>query len=445
MSSRRPPTRREFLASAGVTLALPLFESLLPRTARAAPPSPQRYLAWFLPCGVNMATWRPATVGPDWAPTPSLRPLGPIRDKTLVLSGLANHVADSGVAGQHAAATASLLTAARCKQTEGPDIENGISVDQVIAQARGGATRFPSLQLGLDEGQAAGGTGMGYSPVYFQNVSWASSRQWLPKMMSPFQVWARLFAGYDAGRSAAEAKRRIAYKSSILDGLRAESAALRARLGQTDRRKLEDYEGGLRDLEKRIADSAVPPMCDAGQQPVVSGDPQVLMRQHIDLMVLAFQCDMTRVITFMLGQGASNRPYGFLGVNGAHHQLSHHGGVPETLAQLTLIDTWEVQLFADLCARLDAIVEPDGRTLLDHSAVLLASEVSDGDRHNHDDLPVLLAGTAGGAIRTTGQHLAYPADTPLANLHLSLLAAFGLPAKQFGVDGTKPLPEIAGA
>lgn len=440
----RGASRRTFLRAAGATLALPFLESLAPRWARAGGVPPKRFLAYYVPCGINMAKWRPAEAGAAYTLSPTLAPLAPLRSKVAVLSNLANRPAKPDGPGDHASGTAAFLTATHPFKTDGANIMNGVSVDQVIAGALGQKTAFPSIQLGTEGGSSVGACDSGYSCAYARNISWAGPAQPLPKLINPQVVFDRLFGGSDPRETAAQARRRLAYKTSILDALADQTARLRLRLGRTDQRKLDEYTGGVRALEKRLQDAAAAPMCDPGARPKdgAASDWQAETAAMTDLMVICFQCDLTRVITFMLGNAGSNQAYPFIGVPGAHHELSHHMGDPAKLAQVALIDAWEVKQLAALLARLDAIVESDGKSVLDHSLVFFSGEISDGNSHNHDNMPVLVAGSASGRFKAAGQHVVFPGEAAFADLFLSFLTALDIPQKSFGMNSTGPLAAL---
>lgn len=436
------PSRRALLKAAGVALALPFFESLLPRSTRAGPiVPPKRFLAFYVPNGMIMPAWTPQTEGADYALTPILAGLEPVKSKVLVLSGLGNKPAlPDGDAGDHAAGTAAMLTAVHPVGKDGPGIRNGVSLDQVAADAIGSSTPLPSLQVGIDGGSSVGTCDFGYSCAYSRNISWASPTQPLPKLVSPQLVFDRLFSGYDPGATQAEIAKRRAYRTSVLDHSLDEVNRLRGRLGATDQRKLDEYADGVRAVEKRLTQSTTL-SCDPGARPGVPASFPEQVTMMNDLMVLAMQCDVTRLITFMLGNAVSNRAYPFIGVPDAHHELSHHNGDPAKIAMVQAIDTWEIEQFAYLLQRMDAVDEGNGTTLLDNSAVFLSSDVGDGSIHTHTNLPVLLAGSAGGAFKS-GRHVVYQ-DQPIANLFASILTAIGVPTTKYGDDGTGPLDGLS--
>lgn len=438
----RPLSRRAFLGGAGAAVALPFLDAMRPGLAwgqgrpRGETP-PKRFLAWYVPNGIHMAAWTPVGEGREWALSPILEPLAPVREHVLVLSGLANLPSRPDGPGDHAAGTAGFLTARHVHKTEGADIRNGVSVDQVLAEQIGGDTRFPSLVLGLEGGGNVGGCDSGYSCAYSRNISWAGPRTPVAKEINPRAVFDRLFQGVDPAATRAQIEKRRRYRRSILDFVLDDARRLHGKLGRSDQAKLDEYLTGIRALERQLEAVEDGPRCEPGARPDDGGNLAARVRQMNDLMALAFQCDLTRVATFMLGNGGSNRPYPFLGVNDGHHQISHHQGNPRNLEQLQAIDTWEVEQLAYLLQRLRSIDEGDG-TLLDHCLVFFSSEIEDGDAHRHTNLPVLLAGKAGGAV-TPARHVVYRDRPPIANLFVSIIRALGGRAETFGDDGTGPL------
>lgn len=430
--------RRLFLRSAAATLALPTLTSALPRSAWAGTPAPPvRLLFWYVPNGMVMDRFRPGSEGFDFALNTITAPLIGVRDDVTVISGLANASASVPVAGDHARGTGSFLTCRTVTQTAGADIQNGVSCDQVYAQHLAGTTAFPSLELGTEGGAAVGDCDSGYSCAYVRNISWAGPATPLPKITDPRLAFARLFAGYDPTVTAAELDRRKQLRLSVIDYVLEDANALHGRLGNRDQLKLDEYLTAVRQLETRI-ELLGDQECIPGDPPDSALDVQGRVQAMNDLMVLALQCDLTRVASFMLGNGGSNRSYDFLGVTGAHHEISHHGNSPDNLADLETIDTWEVAQFVDLVEKLGAVEESDGSRLLDNTLAYFSSEISDGDAHNHTDLPVIVAGGGGGAV-LPGRHIALPAGTPMANLFLTMLQAAGVPESSFGQDSTGPL------
>jgi hypothetical protein len=310
-----------------------------------------------------------------------------------------------------------------------------VSLDQVIAQEIGGATTLPSVQLGAEGGGSSGNCDSGYSCAYARNVSWAGPATPLAKETNPQNAFDRLFQGADAQLSAEERERRRLLRLSILDAVREDARLLRLDLGPTDRRKLDEYLTGVRELEQRIA--ATTGSACVATEPEPASDHRERVRAMVDVMVLAFRCDVTRVITFMQANAGSNQTYPWLGVNDGHHQVSHHQNDPANHAALQAIDTWEVEQFASLLQQLAAIQEPGG-SLLDSALVFFSSEIEDGDAHRHTNMPVLLAGRGGGAV-SPGRHLRWSSERRVADLFLTILSAFGIARPSFGLDGTAPL------
>lgn len=444
-------SRRVVLGGAGALIALPFLESLAPRVARRASagpgdPPPLRALFYYLPNGIHMQSWTPATEGPNYEITPILSPLVDpgamvdLKNDVLLLTGLANLPAKPEGPGDHAGGTSAFLTATHVLKSE-TEFVNDISIDQLIANAVGDATPHRSLQLGTASGGTMGNCDSGYSCAYTSNISWADAKTPLPKLADPQVIFDVLFSGFDPQASAEELARRRANRLSVIDYANEQVEALELKLGKTDRDKVDQYLTGLRDLEKRVTAETTDPVCElpanfSGAFPDFSTQVDLMT----ELMVLALSCDMTRVISFMLENAGSYRDYGFIGAPGAHHEISHHQNLPENFAKLEIIDRWEMVQFAKLIQRLKTTPDGDG-TLLDNTVVYLSSEISDGNAHNHDNLPVLLAGRAGGAI-TPGRHVKYADAPPLANLFVSLAGMFGVDAGTFGDDGSGPLPGL---
>nr|AYM54100.1 TAT pathway signal sequence domain-containing protein [Byssovorax cruenta] len=447
-------SRRAFLGGAAVVLGLPALESLMPRQAFAEPKElRRRIIAFYVPNGVHMPAWTLAGQGTEFALSPILAPIERMRKKILVLSGLDNLPARPEGPGDHAAGTAGFLTCRHVVKTEGAGIKNGISMDQVAAQHLGQFTRIPSLQLGTSGGSSAGDCDSGYSCAYARNISWASETQPLPKAVNPQVVWDILFGGFDPKASAEEQARRLAYGTSVIDYALDESSSLMTRLGTTDKRKLDEYLTGVRELEKKIQKSASGPMCTPMERPPSNLPYPEHVKLMLDLTAMAIQCDSTRVVSFMLGNALSGQTYPFLELgdgqplSGGHHEISHHQGLKVNFDKLTVIDRWEVEQFVYLLEKLDAIDEGDGVTALDTSAVFFSSELEDGNAHSHTNLPVLIGGSLGGKL-TTGRHVAYKDgsktgnSTPIANLFISMLQGVGVDINTFGDDGTGPLPDL---
>ncbi len=419
----RSLSRRTVLRGAGATLALPWLDAMTPRLA--SPASPVRMAFVFVPNGVLPSAWTPADEGADWAPTPTLEPIIPFKDRTLVLSGLFNRNSLSGEG--HYVKTTALLTGAPVFQTGGRDLRCGISVDQLAARELGGRTALPSLELGLEPVRHQ--VDMGFSTVYGATVSWRSATQPASKEIRPRLAFDRLFRRARMG----------ADERSVLDLVLEDGKRLRNRLGAGDRSRLDEHLDGIRALERRV--DAFTAEGQARRDAVLAGvepPPERVdggFTEHVDLMfdviALAFRADATRIVTLMLGNAVSGRDFSFLeGVSGGHHHFSHHEDKDEKKTPYQLINRWHVQKFAELCARLDAVPEGDG-TLLDQSMLFYGSGLRDGNRHDPHDLPILVTGRGGGRLRT-GAHVRYPRDTKLCGLYLAMLEAFGCGQQRFG-------------
>ncbi|MBA2660773.1 MAG: DUF1552 domain-containing protein [Bradymonadaceae bacterium] len=437
-------SRRTFLGGAGALVALPMLEAMLPSMGYANPLNrPRRLLYYYVPCGIHMQAWTPTAAGSGaaWALSETLQPLAGLKSDLNVITNLANRPGTPDGPGDHAAGTGSFLTCSKLFKTEGANIKNGISVDQVAANAIGSQTRFASLELGLDGGGATGNCDSGYSCAYARNISWADEQTPLPKTVEPRLLIDRLFAGADPRANQEQAARRRAYRKSVLDYVTEDANKLNAYLGYTDSIKMEQYLHGIRELELSIENLENAPVCDQPDALGTIPDQRIKSGIMNDLMVLAMKCDATRIITFMLGNAGSNRSHNFIGISEGHHQLSHHESLQANYDKLKVIDRWEVSEFADLLTKMKAEREPDGSSLLDNSLVFFSSEISDGNRHNHNNLPVLLAGKAGGVVETD-RHIQFAQETAIADLYISMLRGVNVNANSFGDNGTRTLPEI---
>jgi len=442
-------SRRTALKGMGVAIGLPFLESMMPSPALAAPSQarslPRRMAFVYVPNGVNMDNFTPTVPGTDYTFPRSLEPLAPFKNELLVLSGLTCDKArpNGDGPGDHARAMAAFLTGRQARKTSGADIRAGVSVDQLAAQRVGTATRFPSLELGIEGGRQAGNCDSGYSCAYSSNLSWRSEGTPNPKEINPRLVFDRLFAGTVRGQNDPARAMREQFNQSILDFVREDANRLRSRLGAADLRRLDEYLTSIREIERRI--HQVVPVLDSArtggvQRPTgIPGD----LRQHIrlmtDLLVLAFQTDMTRVATFVYANEGSNRNYRIINVSEGHHDLSHHGNDRAKLDKIGQINRFHIEQFAYLLDRLKNIREGEG-TLLDNCMIMYGSGNGDGNRHNHDELPILLAGKAGGSLRS-GRHVRYARNTPLCNLFLEMLDRMGVRQERFG-DSTGRLAQL---
>jgi hypothetical protein len=434
MITKRHLPRRTFLRGLGAAIALPMLDAMQPALARAAASKPPRRLAFtYVPNGVTLADWTPAEAGRSFAFTRILKPLEPYRDDLLVVSGLAqrNGRALGDGPGDHARAAASYLTGVHPRKTAGADIKNGVSVDQIIAQHLAGETRFSSLELGCDDSRTVGNCDSGYSCAYTNSISWRGETTPMPPETNPRLVFERLF-GADAGLDPATRARRLRSRRSILDLVHDRTRSLVGELGAGDRRKLDEYLHSIRDVERQIelAERDARDFDPGIEKP--SGIPidyEQYVKLMFDMQLLAFQADLTRVSTMMMGREGSLRTYPEIGVPDPHHPLTHHGGKTDWIAKVTKINEFHMALFAAFVAKMKTIPDGDG-TLLDHSIVVYGSGLADGDRHTHEDLPVAIIGR--GAGFPTGRHIVYEKETPMTNLFLTLADRMGVRAESSG-------------
>ncbi len=437
----QPVSRRRFLRGCGTALALPWMGSLIPGRVSAdeASKPPIRSAFIYFPNGVWEKLWVPEQTGRDYTLSPSLEPLADIRDDVLVVSGLDKKHSHGG--DGHYAKTANFLTGLHVAKTTGKDISSGgISIDQLIAQQTRAFTPLPSLELGTEPVITGIDSNVGYTRLYGSHISWESPTRPVAKEINPRLVYERLF-GKSVSGDAAKAE---SYRN-LLDFVLEDAKRLRPRLGRDDQFKMDEYLDSVRAVEKRIefAMRKDPrpwqPAIDEEQVRAAMPGVPADFREHIgvmlDLMVLAFQTDSTRVCSLMFANDVSGRNFSFVdGVSGSHHELSHHENKQEKIEQYQRINRWHVEQFATMLRKLKSIPEGTG-TLLDNCMVLFGSSMSDGNRHDPDNLPILLGGRAGGTI-DSGQHL--QADVPLCNLYLSMLDRMGIEAESFG-DSTARL------
>jgi hypothetical protein len=446
MSKARRISRRTVLRGLGTAITLPLLDAMAPAIGLAAEAKktiPTRMAFVYLPNGMHMPDWTPSAVGGDFELPYILEPLKPVKDHLLVLSGLAqDHGRANGDGpGDHARALSSFLTGQQARKTHGADIKVGVSVDQVAARKVGQRTKFPSLELGCDRGSQAGNCDSGYSCSYSTNISWRTESTPQAKEIDPKLAFERLFS-LGAGGAAARSK-RDRYQKSILDFVLEDVRQLQPKLGAKDRLKLDEYLSSVRELEVRISSAGRNQAAPAAQYPVPTGIPADYaehIRLMYDLVALAFQGDITRVSTFVVANEGSNRAYPFINVPDGHHDLSHHGGNPEKQAKIREINRFHVTQFLYFLEKLQGIAEGE-RTLLDNSMIVYGSGIGDGNAHNHDNLPILLAGRGGGTI-ASGRHVRYEKETPLNNLFLSMLDRMDSSVESLG-DSTGRLESLS--
>jgi hypothetical protein len=432
-------SRRTALKGVGALVALPFLEAMLPRavglgTTASVSKSPLRMAFLYVPNGMNMREWTPGEEGELGELPYTLEPLKPFQHDFMVLSGLTLDKArpNGDGPGDHARAMSVFLTGRQPRKTHGADIKVGVSVDQYAAEQVGKATRFASLEVGCEGGKNAGNCDSGYSCAYSSNLAWRTESTPVSKEIDPRLVFERLFA-VPGARGDEEQSRRERNNKSILDFVAEDANSLKAKLGAADNRKLDEYLTGVREIERRIQKAQ--PVVEVGQSKMArpTGIPQDY-KEHLrlmdDILALAFQADLTRIATFVFANDGSNRSYRPIDVPEGHHDLSHHGGDKTKLEKIRTINRFHVEQLAYFLERLKSVPEGDG-TLLDNSMIVYGGGIGDGNRHNHDNLPILLAGKGGGTLKP-GRHVRYPKETPLMNLYLSMLDRMGAPAESFG-------------
>lgn len=435
--------RRTFLRGMGVTLALPLLDAMTPALSASAKPVVRLGFV-YVPNGIIMEKWTPATEGADFQFASTMKSLEPFRERLLVFSGLAQvqgRALGDG-AGDHARAGATFLTGVHPKKSE-VTIQAGISADQIAARELSKHTQFASLELGIESNQLAGGCDSGYSCAYTNTVSWRSATTPLPVENNPRAIFERLF-GDGESTDAASRLAMINKQRSLLDYVTGSLNRLGSTLGASDRTKLNEYTDSIRDIERRIqkaeqqnASVKLPVM----ERPTAVPDEfEDHVKMVMDLQVLAYQTDMTRVITLMMAREGSNRPYRNLGISDGHHNLTHHQNDPEKITKIIKINEVQVKLYGYLLERLKATPDGEGN-LLDNSLILYGSSISDGNLHTHHDLPIVLAGGGGGQVKGN-RHLRFPKETPINNLLLSMVNKAGVPVEKFG-DSTGTMDCLA--
>jgi hypothetical protein len=437
-------SRRTLLRGFGAALALPMLDSMTPalKAARTAAAPAVRLAFVYVPNGIIPGAWLPAKEGADFEFTRTMKPLEPFRERLLVMSNLAqaNGRALGDGAGDHARAGATWLTGAHPKKTEGAGIHAGVSADQVAARELGKNTQLASLEVGLDSPSLAGNCDSGYSCAYTNTISWRGPTTPLPMEMNPRALFERLFGDGDSTDPAARMA-ALKEQSSILDYITGDLDRLETNIGSRDRGKLTEYLDSIRDIERRIQkaeeQNASMKMPVVERPAGVPADFEEHAKLMMDLQVIAFQADLTRVITFMIGREGSNRPYRQIGISDGHHSLTHHQNDPEKIEKVTQIDGYHVKLFAYYLDKLQSTRDGEGN-LLDHSLVLYGSSICDGNRHTHDQLPLVMVGSAAGQVKG-GRHIRFPEETPMNNLLLTILDKAKVPLPDKLGDSTGEL------
>jgi uncharacterized protein DUF1552 len=452
--NKTPLSRRAFLRGLGVCLALPSLESILPvsRALAAATPAlattpgglPLRMGFIAFANGSNYQRWLPKGTGRDYEMNETFAPMKELKDRFQIITSLAHETANNygDGPGDHARAGASYLTACHAWKTLGSRLQLGVSVDQIAARQVGHLTRIDSLQLGVEGERLYGSCDTGYPCAYQYNISWASESVPLSPEANPRAVFEQLFGVGTGKEREASLRQRLERRKSVLDFVMEDVNTLNRGLGRNDRQKVDDYLEGIRQIEKEIEKAERFKLAEPkGDLP--AGIPPN-HEQHVDLMydlmALAYQTDSTRVISYCVAPEGSNRPFPDLGILEGHHFLTHHKGNEEKILKVAKIERWYMERFARFVRTLDSMKEADGSSVLDNSMIVYGGGIGDGNRHNHDELPVVLAGKGGGTV-TPGRHVKLSKSTPMANLFLSMLDRMGVKADRFG-DSTGRLEEV---
>jgi Protein of unknown function (DUF1552) len=420
----KPLDRRTLLRGTGIALSLPLLEAMAPmnKTAFAASATPARMMAYYTPNGMSMRDWTPTTFGKNYELSNTLKPLASVKDKILVLKGLDGRgPMDSQGGGAHPAGTGAFFTGVQVQKFAGT---GAISVDQIAAKALGRNTRLDSLVTGIEN---TAGTEAGYHPMFCHNISFVDPITPKPKITDPMTVFNTIVSSLSGGAIDPDASRRMAAKKSVLDYVANDAQKLANKLGQQDKNRVDEYLSNVRAIEANLEGMNL----DATACPHENIVTNYAVRQEkikvmADLQALAFECDVTRIQTFMLADSGTNFTYSFLGISDGHHNLSNSFNH----AQIRIIDHWEIQMFAYLLEQLNLKKDPSGKSLLDSCAIYFGNEISDGASHNCNNLPVLLAGSCNGYF-ATGQHIDVT-NVKYTNVLLSMLDAFGVKMDALG-------------
>lgn len=442
--TKKSLSRRTMLRGMGTAVALPLLDAMIPAFAPAAATTPvKRFGVVYHPNGVIYDKWLPIGVGSNFELSPTLKPLEPFKDKVIVVTGLfsdqAEALGDGG--GDHSRACGSYLTGVHVKKSD-TSLENAVSMDQIAAKAFERETQLSSLQMTSDENSLLGSCDLGYSCAYSSTLSWLTPTLPLMAENNPRVLFERMFGASDSTDPRVRAS-RLAQDRSLLDSVNERVGQLQRKLGAADNRKMNDYLTALRDVERRIQKASEQSSKELPELAQPAGIPDSFpdhVRLLYDLQLLAYQSDLTRVITLLYGREQTGRPYPHIGVPDPHHPVTHHQGDPVKMEKCAKIQKHHVELFAEFVEKLRKTPDGDG-SLLDHSILLFGSGISNSDRHTHGPLPTFVVGGGGGTIKG-GRHLIYPEHTPLTNLQLTLLNKLGVPAESLG-DSTGQFKELS--
>lgn len=434
-NARHAIPRRTFLRGLGAAVALPYLDAMTPAFSRASSSaSPLRMAFVYVPNGIDMRNWNLDYEGPLGALSPTLQPLEQHKDDILLMRNLTHNTGRALLdgAGDHGRCSGSYLTGVQVRKSV-TDIRASKSVDQYVADHMAGQTRFPSLEVGMQDARQAGNCDSGYSCAYTNNLAWRSETQPLPPILNPRMLFERLF-GDAAGLTPEERARRLVTKRSILDFILDDARSLRGALGPSDQRKIDEYLTSIRSIEEQLAraeevDISVDPDMD---KPIgVPADFAEHFRLMSDMITVAFQADLTRVVTFLVTNEGTSRAYREIGIPDGHHPLTHHRNNPEMMDKVARINKYHVEQFSGWLSKLKSTQDSDGSSVLDNSMIVYGAGLSDGNAHLHHDLPTLIAGRAGGHI-ATGRHVVYRKETPMCNLHMTMMDRMGVHMDHFG-------------
>ncbi len=436
MITRKALSRRTMLRGAGAMIALPAMDAMAPAFASSQLPGPKpvRMAFVYVPNGIDMRNWTPANEGALPAELPRiLKPLEAYKKDITILSNLTHNGGRALLdgAGDHGRCCGGYLSGVQPRKSF-VDIKAGVSMDQIVANAIGSQTRFPSLEVGLEDARQAGDCDSGYSCAYTNNLAWRSETQALPPILDPRALFERLF-GTGAELSPEAKARQAKYRRSILDFVMGDTRKLEANLGPTDRRKLDEYLSSIRSIEQQLEraekdNSQINPGMDKPYG--VPADFAEHFKLMTDMITVAFQADLSRVVTFLVTREGTSRPYREIGIADGHHPLTHHMNKPELLEKVTQINTYHVQQFAGWIEKMKNAKEGDSN-VLENSMIVYGAGLSDGNRHTHEDLPTLIAGNAGGYIKS-GRRVVARRETPMSNLFLTMMDRMGVQVDHFG-------------
>lgn len=435
MITRKAIPRRTILKGLGTAIALPFLDAMTPALAssKLLGETPVRMMFAYVPNGIMMEHWNPNYEGKLQALPRVLKPMEPHKEDMLLLGNLTNNAGRAWLdgAGDNGRCCGSYLTGVHVRKTKS-DILSGISADQIVAHKVGSKTRFASLEVGIEDARQAGDCDSGYSCAYTNNLAWKSENQPLPPILNPRQLFERLF-GNGAQLSPEARAQQARIRRSVMDMVVADTKKLQATLGPTDKRKLDEYLTSIRAIEQQLekAEKDTAQINPGMEKPYgIPADFAEHFKLMTDMITVAFQADLTRVVTFLITREGTSRAYREIGIPDGHHPLTHHRSDPDMMEKVAQINTYHVQEFANWITRLKAIKEGDA-TLLDNSMIVYGAGLSDGNRHTHEDLPTLIVGRGGKSLKT-GHRIVYRRETPMANLYLTMMDRMGVRTEHFG-------------